>query len=196
MARTIWGKHTINLDSTVNIDIPAAVVKRPTLTERLNVRRRAKPPPGAHEQRKTSTAAPPAAHGAHGSGGGGSISQLLSGLICGLLFFVFDVVFSTMVFGQNVVLQAAMPMGVGVHALSTLVGSFAFAWLSGCKAVVAGPDVNPTVFVAEAALLISEHICPDAFDSYGQLVGSGSGGSSGSSGDAGGSGGGDASGSA
>ena len=46
MARTIWGKHTINLDSTVNIDVPAAVVKRPTLTERLNVRRRAKPPPG------------------------------------------------------------------------------------------------------------------------------------------------------
>ena len=53
---------------------------------------------------------------------------------------------------------------------------FRLAWsrLRPRKAVIAGPDINPTVFIAEAALIVSNHLCPDAFDGYGELIGSGS----------------------
>mmetsp|Transcript_39080 Transcript_39080/g.85892 ORF Transcript_39080/g.85892 Transcript_39080/m.85892 type:complete len:686 (-) Transcript_39080:40-2097(-) len=82
------------------------------------------------------------------------LSCILSGLICGLLFFVFCAVFSSMIFGKDSLLLSAVPLGIGVHTLSTLIGNVAFARFSGCKAVMAGPDINPTVFMAEAVGII------------------------------------------
>ena len=83
-----------------------------------------------------------------------SIPSILSGLICGLVLFVFCCVFSSMIFQRSALLEPALPLGVGMHTVSTLVGSLVFARLSGVKAVIAGPDINPAVFVAEAAAAI------------------------------------------
>ena len=46
--------------------------------------------------------------------------------------------------------------------MSTLVGSFLFARLSGCRAVIAGPDIKPAFFMAEASRQIVGAICPPA----------------------------------
>ena len=78
-----------------------------------------------------------------------------------------------MIFQRSALLEAALPLGVGMHTVSTLVGSLVFAKLSGCKAVIAGPDINPAVFIAEATSAIVEAICPTTVDD-----GSGSGSSS------------------
>lgn len=43
------------------------------------------------------------------------LTCVLSGLICGLLWFVFCCVFSTMIFGQNDALVAAVPLGIAVR---------------------------------------------------------------------------------
>ena len=90
----------------------------------------------------------------------GAIPSILSGLICGLVIFVFCCVFSSMIFQRSHLLEAALPLGVGMHTISTLVGGVVFAKLSGCKAVIAGPDINPAVFVAEATQAIVNSICP------------------------------------
>jgi len=94
----------------------------------------------------------------------GLLSSITSGLVCGLLIFVFCCVFSEMIFGQNELLQSAVPLGVGTQTMTAMIGAFAFARFSGCRAVVAGPDINPIVFLAEAAGTISETICPDGLD--------------------------------
>ena len=94
----------------------------------------------------------------------GLLSSITSGLICGLMIFVFCCVFSEMIFGQNELLQSAVPLGVGTQTMTAMIGALAFARFSGCKAVVAGPDINPIVFLAEAANTISESICPDGLD--------------------------------
>ena len=38
-----------------------------------------------------------------------------------------------MIFGQNAALMGAVPLGIGVHTVSTLVASVVFARYSGCK---------------------------------------------------------------
>ena len=77
------------------------------------------------------------------------IPSVLSGLVCGLIIFVFCCVFSSMIFQQPgfpAVLESAVPLGVGMHTVSTMAGALVFAKLSACKA---GPDLNPVVFIAE-----------------------------------------------
>ena len=91
------------------------------------------------------------------------VPSLLAGVVCGLILFVFCCVFSSMIFKQDGMpeqLNAAVPLGVGMHTVSVMVGSLVFARFSGCKAVVAGPDINPVVFIAEATASIVESICP------------------------------------
>ena len=58
-------------------------------------------------------------------------------------------------------LEKAVPLGVGMHTVSVMMGSLMFARFSGCKAVIAGPDINPVVFIAEATSAIIETLCPD-----------------------------------
>ena len=88
---------------------------------------------------------------------------MLSGLVCGLIIFVFCAVYSSMIFqqaGMPPQLLAAAPIGVDMHAMSVLVGSVMFARFSGCKAVMGGPDITPVVFIAEATASIVEAMCP------------------------------------
>ena len=83
-----------------------------------------------------------------------AVASVTSGLICGLVMFVFCVVFSEMIFGQHELLMRAVPLGVGTQTMTTMIGALVFARFSGCRAVIAGPDINPMVFLAEAAKTI------------------------------------------
>ena len=51
-----------------------------------------------------------------------------------------------------------------MQTMTALIGGLVFAYASGCRAVIAGPDINPAVFLAEAAATISASLCPDGFD--------------------------------
>jgi hypothetical protein len=99
---------------------------------------------------------------------------VLSGLICGLMMFVFCCVFAEMVFGQNALLRPDVPLGVSVQTLTAMLGAFAFARFSGCHAIMAGPDINPLVFIAETARVISEGLLAscDGGDGSGSASGS------------------------
>lgn len=90
-----------------------------------------------------------------------AVAAVTSGLICGLVMFVFCVVFANMIFGQNELLIRAVPLGVGTQTMTTMVGALVFARFSGCRAVIAGPDINPVVFLAEAAKTIVQVLCPN-----------------------------------
>ena len=102
------------------------------------------------QQAPALTAAAPTASSSSSSGKrqAGVLPSILSGLICGLVIFVFCCVFSSMIFDAPAyahLLGPALPLGVGMNTVSTLVGGLVFARLSGCKAVIAGPDINPCV---------------------------------------------------
>ena len=82
--------------------------------------------------------------------------------MCGLIFYAFCAVFAAFIFdesGANI--PEAIPLGLGMNTLATLVGGLTFVYLSGCKAMMAGPDLVPTVFMGEAASTISLKLCPD-----------------------------------
>ena len=48
---------------------------------------------------------------------GHAIPSILSGLVCGLVLFVFCCVFSSMIFSTSALLEAALPLGVGMHTV-------------------------------------------------------------------------------
>ena len=47
-----------------------------------------------------------------------------------------------MIFGQHELLMRAVPLGVGTQTMTTMIGALVFARFSGCRAVIAGPDIN------------------------------------------------------
>ena len=110
-----------------------------------------------------------ASHHAHHNAGPSIVSQILSGLINGLIYFVFCCVFSQTIFGQNAVLKKAVALGVGQQTLSVLVGGVIFTIFSGFRAVFAGPDLLPAIFLREAARVVSVELCPNGFDDYGAV---------------------------
>jgi hypothetical protein len=72
--------------------------------------------------------------------------------------------------GMPSVMHDAVPFGVGMHTLSTFIGSIFFARLSGCKAIMGGPDLNPVVRKPDSnprpfALLQLEFLCPSSLQS-------------------------------
>jgi len=79
--------------------------------------------------------------------------------------FVFCYVFSQLIFGQelenDVSLGFYVPLGAGVNTVSALVVGLTFAIYSDCAISIAGPDINPTVFLAQIALDISNDISSD-----------------------------------
>lgn len=90
---------------------------------------------------------------------------MLSGLVCGLLMFVFACVFSEMMFGTRPALNRAVALGVGMQTMTVTVGALIFARGSGCRSIIAGPDINPVVFLAEAAAAIADKLCPESSNS-------------------------------
>ena len=89
-----------------------------------------------------------------------------------------------MMFGSSPALVDAVPLGVSAQTMGIMIGTLVFARGSGLRAVIAGPGINPIVFLTEAALAIVEVVCAG-----GDSGAEGSGGGSGSGSDGIGSGG-------
>mmetsp|Transcript_2425 Transcript_2425/g.4091 ORF Transcript_2425/g.4091 Transcript_2425/m.4091 type:complete len:1254 (+) Transcript_2425:103-3864(+) len=90
----------------------------------------------------------------------GMLTQILSGLVCGFILFIFSCLFSSMLFDQDAALAAWSPLGPNVNTVAIFIGTLFYSRLSGCKAVIPGPDINPVVFFAQAMSLISLQLCP------------------------------------
>lgn len=88
---------------------------------------------------------------------------IIAGVIVGIIYFFFTIVFSAMVFSdmpQNLEAFGAKEIhftvanGVGIHCLAIMIGCLVFTRLSSCKAVIAGPDLLPIIFAQEASRAI------------------------------------------
>ena len=98
----------------------------------------------------------------HPDGPPSFFSSLMSGLVCGLIYYVFSALFASMIFdeaGANIPQYAAIGVNMGV--LSAFTGGLIFVFNSGCRSVMAGPDITPAVFMVEAAKTIYDGLCPD-----------------------------------
>mmetsp|Transcript_37331 Transcript_37331/g.82110 ORF Transcript_37331/g.82110 Transcript_37331/m.82110 type:complete len:1254 (-) Transcript_37331:421-4182(-) len=102
---------------------------------------------------------------------GGILSGVMAGLVCGLLFFVFSCVFASMLFEQNTTIAKGanelglwVQLGPGTNTIAVMIGCLVFSQLSGSKSIIAGPDINPIVFFAEAITDVTAKICPELHD--------------------------------
>ena len=93
------------------------------------------------------------------------ISLLASSVVCFIIYFVFCIVFSSVVWDPlnssldtNIDPPFGVPQGVGINLIGIAIGSVFFAWKSGCKAVMAGPDLLPIVFFAEAGVSVVTYL--------------------------------------
>ncbi|KAL7552508.1 hypothetical protein ACHAWF_015774 [Thalassiosira exigua] len=122
------------------------------------------------------------------------LSQLASAVVCFIIYFVFCIVFSSVTWDPlssassldpNIDPPFGIPQGVGINLMGIAVGSAFFAWRSGCKCIISGPDLLPIVFFSEAAVMVLTYVasqsgpppCGDAGDDgYHRLLGPSGGG--------------------
>ena len=97
------------------------------------------------------------------------ISQASSSIVCFIIYFVFCIVFSSVVWDPlnsaldtNINPPFGIPQGVGINLVGIAVGSVFFAWKSGCKAVIGGPDLLPVVFFAEAGVSVVAYLAANS----------------------------------
>lgn len=83
---------------------------------------------------------------------------VLSGLINGMLIFVFCCVFGSMIFSTNEFLSPYIAYGVSFNAATAMVSGLVAAIGSGCGAGISGPDINPAIFLAEMCAVVSESL--------------------------------------
>ena len=78
------------------------------------------------------------------------LGGVAAGAVCFLLYFFFCIVFSAVAFGE---LPQESPFavsdGVAVVLLGIAIGCLSFAYGSGCKAIISGPDLLPVIFGQE-----------------------------------------------
>ena len=104
-------------------------------------------------------------HG-HGHAANPSYKSLIaSSVVCFIIYFVFCIVFSSVVWDPlnssldpNINPPFGVAQGVGINLMGIAVGSVFFAWKSGCKAIIAGPDLLPIVFFAEAGTSVVTYL--------------------------------------
>lgn len=121
-----------------------------------------------HENKKES-------HDDNGHGHAGKpsyVSQIASSVVCFVIYFVFCIVFSSVVWDPlnsfrdpNINPPYGVAQGVGINLMGIAVGSVFFAWKSGCKAIIAGPDLLPVVFFAEAGTSVYAYLAASTAES-------------------------------
>jgi len=99
----------------------------------------------------------------HGHDGPTNFSLVASALVNFIIYFVFCIVFSTVMwdplsFASSTTPTFGVPQGVGINLLGIAIGCVAFSLKSGCKAVMAGPDLIPVVFIAQAGASIVAYL--------------------------------------
>ena len=101
------------------------------------------------------------------------ISLLASAVVCFIIYFVFCIVFSSVVWvpktssisqDETIDPPYGIPQGVGINLMGIAIGSAFFAWKSGCKAIIAGPDLLPVVFFAEAGISVITYLASQSND--------------------------------
>ena len=92
-------------------------------------------------------------------------SLISSSVVCFIIYFVFCIVFSSVVWDPlnssldtNINPPFGVSQGVGINLMGIAVGSVFFAWKSGCKAIISGPDLLPVVFFAEAGVSVTTYL--------------------------------------
>ena len=98
-------------------------------------------------------------------------SLVASAVVCFVIYFVFCIVFSSVVwdplaFASSTDPTFGVPQGVGINLLGIAIGCVAFAFKSGSKAVMAGPDLIPVVFFAQAGASVVAYLSSISSDPY------------------------------
>lgn len=86
------------------------------------------------------------------------LTELLSGIVNGLLMLSFCYVFSSLIFGQDSSLSPYIPVGAAQQITSAAILGLSFATYSDAAITIAGPDINPTIFFANAAEIILDKV--------------------------------------
>ena len=112
----------------------------------------------------------------HGHDGATPASLVASAVVCFIIYFVFCIVFSAVVFDPLVSSSSppfGVPQGVGINLIGIAVGCVFFAYRSGCHAVIGGPDLLPIIFVAEAGISVMTYLesHDDAYDDQHRFLG-------------------------
>ena len=98
-------------------------------------------------------------------------SLVASAVVCFVIYFVFCIVFSSVVwdplaFASSTDPTFGVPQGVGINLLGIAIGCVAFAVKSGSKAGMAGPDLIPVVFFAQAGTSVVAYLSSTSSDPY------------------------------
>mmetsp|Transcript_16487 Transcript_16487/g.28599 ORF Transcript_16487/g.28599 Transcript_16487/m.28599 type:complete len:1610 (-) Transcript_16487:107-4936(-) len=87
------------------------------------------------------------------------LTEVLSGIVNGLLMFVFCYVFASLIFEPTEVgLGEYVPLGAGTNTITAFIIGLSFALYSDCAISIAGPDINPTIFFAQMSVKIREYV--------------------------------------
>jgi len=110
-------------------------------------------------------------HHAHDDEEPTTASLVSSAVVCFVIYFVFCIVFSSVVwdplaFASSTDPTFGVPQGVGINLLGIAIGCVAFAAKSGSKAVMAGPDLIPVVFFAQAGASVVAYLSSISSDPY------------------------------
>lgn len=96
------------------------------------------------------------------------LTGVAAGTTCFLLYFFFSIVFSAIIFEELISTTTfGVAHGVGIVLLGVGVGCLAFSRGSSCKAIIAGPDLLPIIFVQECGSAIQTYLedtQPDRMD--------------------------------
>lgn len=77
--------------------------------------------------------------------------------------FVFCYVFAALVFqAPNVGLGRYVPLAAGTNTISAFFIGLCFALYSDAPISIAGPDISPTIFIAQIASLVAEQVTLDS----------------------------------
>ena len=108
-------------------------------------------------------------HGHHAANHPTYKSLVASSVVCFVIYFVFCIVFSSVVWDPlnssldtNIDPPFGVSQGVGINLMGIAVGSVFFAWKSGCKAIIAGPDLLLVVFFAEAGVSVVTYLAANS----------------------------------
>ena len=87
-----------------------------------------------------------------------AVAGIISGLVCGLLMFVFCCVFAEIIYGTHPLLQKGLDLGVCQHTLTVLLSGMITVLVSQNRIAIAGPDITPALFLAQAAEKVAKFI--------------------------------------
>jgi hypothetical protein len=112
----------------------------------------------SHEDHSAHDHGPPPPPGNAQEWAAWALTGVISGLINGMLIFVFCCVFGSLIFSQNEALLPYIAYGVSWQAGTATIAAILASMFSGCGAVISGPDINPAIFLASMAEIVSSEL--------------------------------------